>query len=144
MADDRHRDALLAEISEHEALITRLEGDRERAQERLAALRATLGALESSSASANETADLSHAMAPITSAEKVALFRHLFRGRHDVFPRLWLNQRKGTKGYAPACHNEWVPGVCEKPRTKCGECPNQAFVPFDDAAVMLATSRVDT
>ena len=53
-----------------------------------------------------------------------------------MFPRLWLNQRKGTKGYAPACHNEWVPGVCEKPRTKCGECPNQAFVPVDDQVIL--------
>ncbi len=41
MADDRRRDALLAEISEYEALIARLEGDRERARERLAARSAT-------------------------------------------------------------------------------------------------------
>jgi hypothetical protein len=29
-----------------------------------------------------------------------------------------------------------VPGVCEKPRIKCGECPNQAFVPVDDQVIL--------
>ena len=27
-------------------------------------------------------------------------------------------------------------GVCEKPRVKCSECPNQAFVPMSDQAVL--------
>src|SRR5206468_1734019 len=66
--------------------------------------------------------------APITPSAKIALFRSLFRGRTDVFPRRWENARTGRKGYAPACSNEWVRGVCEKPRVKCGECPNQAFI----------------
>ena len=30
------------------------------------------------------------------------------------------------------CRNEWVRGVCGKPLIKCGECPNQAFVPVGD------------
>jgi len=30
----------------------------------------------------------------------------------------------------PACG--WVRGICGKPQVKCGECPNQAFVPFGD------------
>ena len=67
--------------------------------------------------------------------ERVQLFRQLFRGREDVFARLWTNPKKQTKGYAPACANEWVRGVCEKPRVKCGECPNQAFLPVDDKAI---------
>jgi len=54
--------------------------------------------------------------APVTSAEKVALFRSLFRGREDIYPKFWSNARTGRKGYAPACANEWVHGVCEKPR----------------------------
>jgi hypothetical protein len=72
-------------------------------------------------------------MAP---ADKIALFRQLFRGRDDVFARLWVNPKKQTKGYAPVCANEWVRGVCEKPRVKCGECPNQAFLKFDEQAVL--------
>ena len=64
--------------------------------------------------------------------EKVALFRSLFSGRTDVFPKLWRNSRTKKQGYAPACGNEWVHGVCEKPRVKCGECPNQAFLDVTD------------
>ncbi len=63
-----------------------------------------------------------------SSAEKVALFRRLFLGRTDVFPVRWENPNTGRSGYAPACANEWIRGVCGKPKIKCGECPNQAFI----------------
>jgi len=66
------------------------------------------------------------------TAEKIALFRSLFRGREEVFPRRWENPKSGKSGYSPVCRNEWVRGVCGKPQVKCGECPNQAFVPFGD------------
>lgn len=72
----------------------------------------------------------------MASGEKIALFRSLFRGRQDVFPKLWVNTKTEKKGYAPACANEWVRGVCEKPRVKCGECPNQAFIALDDRVVI--------
>ena len=67
--------------------------------------------------------DASVTMASPT-ADKVALFRGLFRGREDVFPRRWDNPRSGKSGYSPVCHNEWLRGVCGKPKVKCGECPN--------------------
>jgi len=38
----------------------------------------------------------------LDSAGKVALFRSLFRGREDVFPKLWVNPKTAKKGYAPA------------------------------------------
>lgn len=31
---------------------------------------------------------------------------------------------------------KFVRGVCELPKAKCGECPNQTFVRLDDAAVL--------
>lgn len=67
-----------------------------------------------------------------SSADKIALFRHLFVGRHDVFPVRWENRKTAKSGYAPACANEWARGVCGKPRVKCGECPHQAFIPVTD------------
>ena len=76
-----------------------------------------------------------HVTAASPGAEKLALFRSLFQGREEVFPRRWENLRTGKSGYAPACRNEWVRGVCGKPQVKCGECPNQAFVPFSDEVV---------
>ncbi len=67
-----------------------------------------------------------------TIAQKISLFRELFRGRTDVFPIRWDNAKSGKSGYAPACHNEWQRGLCEKPRIKCSVCPNQAFIEVSD------------
>ena len=74
-------------------------------------------------------------MTALSNAEKVTLFRSLFRGRDDVFPRRWENSKTGKTGYARVCRNEWVRGICEKPRIKCRNCPNQAFVPVSDDVV---------
>ena len=77
--------------------------------------------------------------APVTdrspSDRKIAVFRSLFAGREDVFPRRWENARRGKAGYAPACVNEWKPGLCEKPRARCGACPNRAFLPVTDEQI---------
>ena len=93
-----------------------------------------LGVLERSKAQ-DEAEQPAHA-ASVTMAsptvEKIALFRGLFRGREDVLPRRWENLKTGKAGYAPICRNEWVRGACGKPQIKCGECPNQAFVPVGD------------
>jgi len=62
----------------------------------------------------------------------VSLFLSLFRGRTDVFPIRWENS-KGKSGYSPACANEWKVVICQKPRIKCSDCPNQAFLPLTDA-----------
>src|SRR3989338_3656906 len=75
------------------------------------------------------------ASVPTTADEKVELFLRLFRCRESVYPKLWENRAKGTKGYSPACRNEWVRGVCGKPQVKCSECPSQAFPRLDEQAV---------
>ncbi|MPZ30448.1 MAG: DEAD/DEAH box helicase [Rhodospirillales bacterium] len=70
-----------------------------------------------------------------STTEKVAQFRRLFAGRSDVFPLRWENRKTAKSGYAPACANEWVRGICGKPQVKCGECPHQAFIPVSDAVI---------
>lgn len=35
------------------------------------------------------------------SGEKIALFRSLFRGREDVYPRRFESKKTGRSGYAP-------------------------------------------
>lgn len=93
-----------------------------------------LGVLECALAEATKQPPPAAASVTMTSptSEKIALFRSLFRGREDVLPRRWENPKTGKAGYSPVCRNEWVRGVCGKPQVKCGECPNQAFVPFGD------------
>ena len=71
----------------------------------------------------------------LSTAEKVALFRRLFRGRTDVYPIRWESKTTGKSGYAPACGNEWLAGVCEKPRIKCGECNNRLLIPLSDTVI---------
>lgn len=70
-----------------------------------------------------------------SSQEKIHIFRQLFRGREDVFPKRWDNRKTGRSGYSPACSNEWVRAICEKPRIKCTECPNQAFIQVSDNVI---------
>jgi hypothetical protein len=76
---------------------------------------------------------------PVTdqSAEddKIALYRSLFKGREDVYPRRFESAKTGKSGYSPACANEWAPGICHKPRIKCAECKHQAFLPLDEAMI---------
>jgi len=69
-----------------------------------------------------------------TPEEKVALFRRLFRGRSDVYPLRW-ESAKGKSGYSPACGNEWRPGVCRKPRIKCGDCDQRQLLPVTDQVI---------
>jgi superfamily II DNA or RNA helicase/very-short-patch-repair endonuclease len=84
---------------------------------------------------------------PVTNssspAEKIALFQSLFRGREDVYPRRFESRKTGRAGYAPACANEWVRGVCEKPQIKCAECSHRAFLPVTNEVVRWHLSGRD-
>ncbi len=67
--------------------------------------------------------------------QKIALFRSLFRGREDVHARRFENPKTGQAGYAPACGNEWVRGVCRKPQVKCADCTQRHFLPLTDEVI---------
>jgi superfamily II DNA or RNA helicase len=130
------RDELLEAISNEEALLARLDREQADARARLAALQAELTSLGSEPEIRVRLPLALDAPAPQTNDKKVSLFRSLFRGRDDVFSTRFVSKKTGKPGYAPACRNKFVKGVCELPKVKCGECPNQAFVPVDDAAVL--------
>lgn len=82
-----------------------------------------------------------HQLSP--SETKIALFRSFFRGRDDVYPRRFESRKTGKSGYAPACANEWVRGICEKPRIKCVECPHRRFLPVTDEVIRWHLSGHD-
>jgi hypothetical protein len=71
----------------------------------------------------------------LSTADKVATFRRLFRGRTDVYAVRWESRATGKSGYTPACANEWCVGVCEKPRIKCSECSKRLLMPLTDTVV---------
>jgi superfamily II DNA or RNA helicase len=66
---------------------------------------------------------------------RIEIFMKLFRGRDDVYAKRWENRKKGTSGYSPVCSNEWVPGVCQKPKAKCRQCNNKAYIPLDEKII---------
>lgn len=76
-------------------------------------------------------------------SEKIALFRSLFRGRQDLYPQRFESRKTGKAGYSPACGNEWVRGICEKPKIKCSECRHRCFLPVTDDVVRWHLSGYD-
>jgi superfamily II DNA or RNA helicase len=67
----------------------------------------------------------------LSVAEKIALYRSLFRGRDDVHAVRWEN-KNGRSGYSPVCANEWDRRVCRKPQIKCNECPHSKWISITD------------
>jgi len=132
-ADDRTPSAVNALKQRLEAL----ESERRRLLAELSRLQRTDDAVAEARVPSAATGSVS---AVSDAAAKIKLFRSLFRGREDVFPRRWQNANSGKSGYSPVCRNEWVRGICEKPRVKCGECLHQAFVPVTDDADFLGVA----
>jgi hypothetical protein len=120
--------SLLARIDRAQARLRHLDTERHAAEKRLAGLRAELATLQGEPDPPPQPTSRSRR----SPREKVALFQSLFAGRTDVFAKRWHSPKTDKQGYAPACNNEWVPGVCNKPRIKCGDCPNQAFIPVSE------------
>ena len=94
-----------------------------------------------------ESTASTHTSAPVTRdsppGAKIELFRSLFRGRDDVYPRRFESRKTGRAGYALACANEWVRGLCEKPRIKCADCPNRRFLPITSDVIAWHLSGRD-
>jgi hypothetical protein len=137
------RDELLAAITREESRLGGLKREVNAAEERLAELRRQLRAAPAAAPVAQPTTISEGGAPPGTNVAKLALFRTLFRGREDVFPRRWENARTGRSGYSPACSNEWDHCLCEKTkgsesgsrRATCAECLNQAFIAVTDEEV---------
>lgn len=69
------------------------------------------------------------------SLENVSLFRQLFKGREDVYPKLWVSKDNERHGYSPVCKNEWKKGVCRKPVIKCSKCDGRLFAIVDNSVI---------
>ncbi len=123
-------------IAREEAQLAELARKHDESQRRLAKLRQELTALVSTSSARATPPVPSHVDIPTTAKEKVHLFRQLFRGRDDVYPKLWVSTKTGNKGYSPVCGNEWIQGICNKPTIKCSDCPNRVLLPLNDRVIL--------
>ena len=124
----------VAEIADLEKRLAELDRERESVFAALQDLKLRSQA-ELQTSMVSEATEHTDTASTFSKAQKIALFRSLFRGREDVFPRRWDNPKTGKSGYAPVCRNEWVRGICEKPRIKCTDCQHQAFVPVTDDVI---------
>ena len=129
MASEPSEESKIAAIRKR---LTALETERAELEAQIATIIASRRARQPTETPSSDAGRLAATSPP---SEKIDLFRSLFRGREDVFPKRWTNSRSGKSGYAPACANEWVARFCGKPKTKCGDCPNRAFVPITDTII---------
>ncbi len=79
-----------------------------------------------------------------SSTEKIHLFKNLFKGREDVYPKYWESAKTGKSGYSPVCGNEWKTGLCDKPRVKCSVCTNRSYLPVTDQVIQNHLSGIDS
>jgi hypothetical protein len=132
----RAKDDILQEIAREEMRLREFNRTREEALARIASLKSKLDAAPVPAPLPLHAWETS-GNAPQTAAEKVSLFRSLFRGRPDVFPTRFVSKRTRRPGYSPACSNKWQAGLCAlRTGGKCGECTNQGFIPVSDQVVL--------
>jgi len=135
VGDAVRRDRLLGLIEREESRLADLVLEQGAAEQRLKALRRELHEFDITF-EVHQAAEQRLQQPEIATAEgRIALFRRLFRGRGGIYATRFVSTKTGKAGYAPACGNKWVKGLCELPRVKCGECANQAFLPPDDEAI---------
>jgi hypothetical protein len=132
----RTKDAILQELAIEQARLAELERAREEARTKVELLRSELTAPQDTTPQSLPLSFGEKCKAPDTPADKVSVFRSLFRGRADVFPTRFVSKKTGNPGYAPACANKWEPGLCLlRAGGKCGDCVNQAFIRVDKQVV---------
>ncbi len=129
-------------LSEIDQLLANIEGELQRLDTRRVELAVEVASLKHERAAilltqaAQGPKALLGALDNLSSQEtKVALFRSLFRGREDVYARRFESLKTGKKGYQPVCRNEWVSGICNKPKMRCDECRHRDFLPVTDEVV---------
>jgi hypothetical protein len=69
------------------------------------------------------------------SSEKIRLYLTLFKGRDDVYAKRWENKKKGLSGYSPVCLNEWMVGICGKPKISCSKCAHKSYAALNEAVI---------
>lgn len=133
MSGDENKNKILEELTKVESQLKILTEHKEKLVQELNS--ANPSELNPFMLTHQKYSDEKQTISDLSSNEKIKLFRSLFKGRDDVYARLWLSQRTGKSGYSPVCNNEWAKGICKKPRMKCSECPNRELSLLDDIAI---------
>ncbi len=133
-------DELRADLARQEALVQNIERQRDEALARLGVLRDQVAAARAPAIQTPAPLWASESVAaPYTGDDKLKLFRTLFHGREDIYPKYWEKPAEKRKGYSPVCGNWWKEGLCpkrERKKVKCGECSSRKFLPVTDQVVL--------
>jgi hypothetical protein len=92
-------------IAATEAELAELESNRSKLLVQITALQREKSALNQPQISPNPNQKPTLAN-QISQDEKIAIFRSLFRGREDIYPRRFESLKTGKAGYQPVCQNE--------------------------------------
>ena len=128
---ENDRKLIIEQIRLDESRLAKLDEERRDIANRLNQLRTRLTTLAPEDTSPEEPS-------PLTRTDKINLFRSLFRGKEDIFPKLWISRDGDRKGYMPACANDGNYSLCGKrrtPRVKCSDCDYQAYIPVSDEVI---------
>ncbi len=135
-------EAAVRSVDEIDRLAAEAEGELARLDIRRAELLSQIAALQREKAAFLQRSEATwqSASVPLVTNQspqeaKIALFRSLFRGRKDVYPKRFESLKTGKQGYQPVCRNEWVSGICEKPRVRCDNCAHRQLMPVTDDVV---------
>jgi len=103
MPEDKRK--ILSAIAKIKTRLTKLDTERRQLTEDLHRLNIKLEECRLQSTAPSPSVTISSKSA---NRQKISLFRSLFRGREDVYPRLWISKKSGKQGYSPVCENEWT------------------------------------
>jgi hypothetical protein len=142
-SSDEQRRKLTARIAQEEQRISEFHTELEQRRALVFSFHERLTEIEKGTDRAQAPDEAASSMsAALGREEKVRLFRTLFRGREDVFPRRWESRKTGKSGYSPACANEWDSLLCAKKRgsgtartASCVDCCQHAFFPVTDEEI---------
>ena len=111
-AQGTQRDALRDAIAREELAFAKLQADQAESMRRLTALRAELAALDAEAEIHVSMALSLEAPIPRTPADKVRLFRSLFRGREEVFPTRFVSAERPGRADTPQPAETNSSGAC--------------------------------
>ena len=130
-------------IADAESDLAALDAKRAEIIKRIESLRQESARACGTDAPAAQQTDLAAVTMLSRPEEKIALFRSLFRGRQDVYPRRFESAKTKRSGYQPDCRNEWRRPICRKPRVKCVDCESREFIPVSDEVIASHLKGVD-
>jgi hypothetical protein len=130
------RKSIMEAIAKAELRLAELDIKKNKVTEELANLRHRLACLSENGAIKEPVQPFCPCVTKESPSEdKIRLFRSLFRGRDDVYPKYWQSKKTDKKGYSPVCKNEWKTGLCNKPKVKCSVCPNRDLDTVTDKVI---------